>query len=43
MEDEIARNASKFANEISMLKMMLAEKQATLRNMDVRPEDKIRL
>ena len=43
IQESIQINQSKFSNEISMLKQMLSEKNQTLKNMDVRPEDRIRI
>mmetsp|Transcript_42903 Transcript_42903/g.41251 ORF Transcript_42903/g.41251 Transcript_42903/m.41251 type:complete len:121 (+) Transcript_42903:2299-2661(+) len=43
MEEELARNSTKFSNEINMLQNMLQEKRNTLGNMDVRDEDRIRI
>ncbi len=43
IDSEMQRNVSKYANEVHHLRQVLAEKKQTLSNMDVRPEDKIRL
>jgi len=43
LEEEINVNATRFANEVNTLRLMIQEKEAALANMEVSEEDKIRL